>query len=86
MREAINPVNRGDDPQNDFIYTSGIKIKKYLKITKQKNHKGETIETADLNENEDYTAFIMEVINHAILVTQHNKSDSRHRTVFEIFT
>jgi hypothetical protein len=86
MREVINPVNRGDDPQNDFIYTSGIKIKKYLKFTKQKNNKGEIIETADLNEKEDYTAFIMEVINSAILVTQHSKSDSRHRTVFEIFT
>jgi len=34
MREAINPVNRGDDPQNDFIFTSGIKIKDYLKTTK----------------------------------------------------
>ena len=44
------------------------------------------IEAIDLNENEDYTAFIMEVINSAIKVTQQNKSDSRHRTVFEIFT
>ena len=31
MREVTSEVNRVEDDENDLIYTSGIKIKNYLK-------------------------------------------------------
>jgi hypothetical protein len=77
MREAINEVNRVDDEENDFIFTSGIKIGDHLKMTEDK---------IDFDVIDDYTEFIMKVINSAIQVTQENKEDSRERTIFEKFT
>jgi hypothetical protein len=86
LREVITQVNRVDDAQNDFIYTSSIKISDYIDIEIQKDQKGKDIEVLKLKESEDYTSFIMEVINSAIQVAQDNKDDSKERTTFEIFT
>lgn len=36
--------------------------------------------------DEDYTEFIMTVINKIITVTQDNSEDARERTVYEKFT
>ena len=74
MKEAIQEVNRTDDEENDFIFTCGIKISDYLD---NKRH---------AREDEDYTQFIMRVINAAIQVSQDNKDDMRERTVFQKFT
>jgi hypothetical protein len=55
MREVIVDVNRRQNEQNNLIYSSDIKIAKYVKIS--------TDGTAILNKPEDYTGFVMEVIN-----------------------
>jgi hypothetical protein len=39
-----------------------------------------------MEENADYSGFIMKVINAVIEVTQDNKDDERERTIFERFT
>ena len=82
MREAINEVNRVDDEENDLIHTCGIKISDFLSIESQDNLTNEKI---IFDESEDYTDFIMKVINAAIDVTQDNSDDSRERTIFEKF-
>jgi hypothetical protein len=38
-----------------------------------------------MEENADYSGFIMKVINAVIEVTQDNKDDERERTIFERF-
>ena len=73
MREAINEVNRVEDEQNDFLYTSGIKIRDYLEDDKPR-------------QDEDYTQFIMRVINAIIEVTHDNSDDAKERTIFQKFT
>ena len=60
MRDVIHEVNRVEDEENDFIFTSGIKISEYL--DKEGNPRSD----------EDYTEFIMRVINSAIEVTHDN--------------
>jgi hypothetical protein len=40
MREILTEVNRVDDDQNDFIYTSDIKISDYMTLKKEKNQEG----------------------------------------------
>jgi hypothetical protein len=52
----------------------------------RKNAEGDEVEALILNGAEEYTAFIMRVINSAIQVAQDNKEDPRERTTFEIFT
>ena len=79
MREVITDVDRTDDEENDLIWTNGIRISDYVKI-KDKGHP--TSEKIVLSENEEYTEFVMKVINSAILVTQDNKEDKRDRTLF----
>jgi len=37
----LTEVNRIDDDQNDFIFTSGIKISDFMTLKKEKNEKGE---------------------------------------------
>ena len=64
MRDVINEVNRIDDEENDFIFTSGIKINEYV------------------NSEGDYTKFIMNVLNAAIMVSHQNQEDSRERTIY----
>lgn len=56
-------VNRSWDETTDLIYNSGIKIDRYLRL--------KSGESGDiLNDYEEYTGFIMEVINAAISVTR----------------
>ena len=69
MRQAINEVNRIDDQENDFIYTSEIKISDYL-------------EDGKVRQDEDYTQFIMNVVNAVIQVTHESSDDSQERTIF----
>jgi hypothetical protein len=74
MREVITEVNRSDSEENDFIFTSGIKINDFLSTKGMPNEDG------------DYTGFIMKVINSVIEVTQKNDEDHRERTIYEKFT
>ena len=39
-----------------------------------------------MDDSNDYTSFIMKVINKAVGIANENKLDSRERTVFEIFS
>ena len=82
MRQVITDVNRTDDEQNDFIFTSGIKIRDYLNMGRDEENK----EFMILEEDGDYTEFIMKVINAAIGVTEKNAADARERTVYQKFT
>ena len=86
MREAITLVDRSDDDQNDFIFANGIKISDHLHIKKFKNRKGLDCEAVELDENGDYTEFIMLVINKAVQVAQNTKADKQGRTIFELFS
>lgn len=74
MKQVITEVNRVDDEENDFIFNCGIKISDFLDNKRY------------AREDEDYTEFIMRVINSAIQVSQENKDDKRERTVFQKFT
>ena len=82
MREVITEVNRMDDQENDLIWTSGIRIVDYIKVEEKEDNENQAI---SLPEDENYTEFIMKVINSATSVTQENKDDFRERTVFEKF-
>ena len=82
MRQVITDVNRTDYEQNDFIFTSGIKIRDYLNMGRDEENK----EYMNLEEDGDYTEFIMKVINAAIDVTEKNAADARERTVYQKFT
>ena len=63
MREVINEVNRMDDFNNDFIFTSGLKIADFMDKKRSK-----TV----IRDDGDYTDFIMKVINKIIEETQSN--------------
>ena len=82
LREVIHDVNRLDDESNDFIYANKIKIADYLTISEGKNGHEEIV----FDEEANYTAFIMKVINTAIEVIHANEEDKRERTNMEIFT
>lgn len=73
MRQYVTELYRVDDQRNDFIYANGIKIKDYMPNNLPRK-------------DEDYTEFIMTVINKIITVTQDNSEDARERTVYEKFT
>ena len=62
MRDAIINVNRAEDEANDLILNRDIRIEKYLNLDQNK--------TEIMNQYENYTGFIMEVINSAINVTR----------------
>ena len=79
MREVITEVNRLDDEENDLIWNSGIKISDFLDV---KDIGSRTNERIDFKEDEDYTEYIMQVVNAAINVTQSNVEDERDRTIF----
>ena len=70
MREVITEVNRQDDQENDFFFTSGIFKKinfdKFLTFKTEQNQNGDEVKRLDLGEEGDYVEFIMEVINSAI--------------------
>ena len=78
MRQVITDVNRSDNPDNDLIFSSGIKISDYVKINTAKKSSVKDIEPV----KGDYTGLIMEVINKAIVVTQDNSQDGKERTIF----
>ena len=63
MREVINEVNRMDDFNNDFIFTSGLKIADFM---------GKKRSKTVIRDDGDYTDFIMKVINKIIEETQSN--------------
>ena len=71
-----------EDDENDLIFTSKIRIKDYLKGIK----KLVACEITDTPDDEDYTEFIMRVINAAIEVVQDCSNNYRERTNFEKFT
>lgn len=72
MREVITDVNRSQDEKNDLIVTKDIKIGNYLM---RNSHIGP----------EDYTGFVMEVINAAINVTREPFANGHDMTVYEKF-
>ena len=59
---------------------------KYLKIEKQRKQTIKENDNLPLREDEDYTEFIMEVINIAIKVVQTSQHDSKQRANKEIYT
>ena len=73
MREVITDVSRVDNPDNDFIYNSGLIIGDFIEIDKDDRIR---------SKGDDYTRFIMEVTNRIIGVTQDNSEDERERTIF----
>ena len=86
MRQVLTEVNRIDDDQNDFIFTSGIKISDFMTLKKEKNEKGEETVIYQLPQSEDYTSFIMRVINEVILVSESNQELAQDRTILQSFT
>lgn len=72
MREAINEVNHVDNEENDLILTNGLLISKHLKLTTGVSRDNQLTQKVDF-EKEDYTEFIMEVINAAIQASQNNE-------------
>ena len=79
MREVIMDVDRTYEEENDLIWTSAIKISDFLSVKKRGDPEREEIL---FSEDEDYTTFIMKVVNIAICITQENKEDSQERTLF----
>jgi hypothetical protein len=73
MREVISDIDRVDDEQNDFIFTSGIQLADFLKLTNPDTPNEKIL----FDEIEDHTEFIMHVLNAAIEITQDNKQDAR---------
>ena len=73
MREAITEINREDDEENDFFFTSGlierVNFDKFLTFKKEVNEDGEEVKRLDLGEEGDYVELIMETINTSIKVT-----------------
>ena len=43
MRKVITNVDRSDNPDNDLIFLSGIKIQDYLEVKKEKKYPFKTI-------------------------------------------
>jgi hypothetical protein len=82
MKEVINQVDRVQDEENDLIFANGLKISDYLSTQEDPNGNEQLI----LEEEGDYTQFVMKVINTAISVTQSTENDSRERTIKEKFT
>ena len=39
MRKVITAVDRSDNPDNDLILLSGIKIEDYMEVKKEENEK-----------------------------------------------
>ena len=81
MRDIITEVDRVDNPDNDIIFSSGLRLGDYTEVVK--DYYGKTIDIKP--KEKDYTGFIMEVVNRIIEVTQDNSNDERERTVFERF-
>jgi hypothetical protein len=81
MRETITEVNRAEDEENDLIFANKINICKYLSISTDDFGR----EVIDLEGKEDYTGFVMDVINTAIKATQSSSEDWGERTVKEKF-
>ena len=79
MNSVIHEVNRVDDEENDLIYSNGIKISKYLNIYTLNSGTPGQIDVFQLGEEQDYTEFIMEVVNAAIKVVQTCEGDSQQR-------
>ena len=73
MRDIITDVDRVDNPDNDLIFNSGIRLSNYVEV--KKDEYGKQIDIKP--KHEDYTGFIMEVVNHIIEVTQDNSKDER---------
>ena len=72
MREAITEINREDDEENDFFFTSGliktVSFEKFLTFKKDINENGEEVRRLDLGPEGDYVEIIMETINATIKV------------------
>ena len=81
MRDVITEIDRVDNPDNDLIFSSGIRLSNYVNVIQ--DYFGDTIDIKP--KEKDYTGFIMEVVNQIIGVTQDNSNDERERTVFERF-
>ncbi len=78
MRQVIVNVNRSEDETTDLIYNLGIKIDKYIR---RKSWDSGQI----LTSYEEYTGFIMEVINATIEVTRGAAASEAEQTVFQKF-
>ena len=75
MREVINEIDRVDDEENDFIYTNKIKISDFVVLGEKKKIEDYDYQPMKLDENGDYTEFIMNVINSVVKVTQESRED-----------
>lgn len=77
LKEAVMDINRADDEKHDFFITEGIKISEYMDC----NNRGKKVP----REDGDYTPFVMKVFNSIIEATQNSETDSRKRTISDLF-
>lgn len=85
MNNIIEQVNKVENEENDLIFANDIKISDYLDLFTYSEQSGKKYEQINMREDEDYTQFIMEVVNKVIKVVQNNNEDMRQRTRKEVF-